>query len=523
MSRTNMALLRVAATLPLLLLPVLAPRPAPAQDAGAGRLAAALAQLDGLAAETLQRTGIPGMAVGVVSRDQVVYLKGFGGREAGTGQAVDADTVFQLASVSKPIASTVVAALVGDGVARWDDRIIAHDPGFQMYDPWVTREVTLRDMFAHRSGLPDHAGDLLEDLGYDRAEVLHRLRYQRPDSSFRSTYNYTNFGLTEAAVAAARAAGESWEDLSAERLYLPLGMTATSSRFADFAAAPNRALLHVLVDGRYVPKYVRQPDAQSPAGGVSSTVRDLAQWMRLQLGGGRVDGRQIITADALAATHVPQIVSNPPKDPAANRAGFYGLGWNVGYDDQGRVRWSHSGGFASGAATAVYLVPAEQLGIVVLTNAAPIGAPEALAATFLDLALEGRVTRDWAAFLAPFFAAMAESPYGHGIDYTQPPPDPRLALPLASYVGTYANDLYGDADVALEGDGLVLRLGPARTAYPLWHYDGDVFAYQPVGENAYSPSGVIFQVGPSQTAGSVTVENLDLNGQGTFTRPPLTR
>ncbi len=201
------------------------------------------------------------MAIGVVSRDEVVYLKGFGVREAGTDQAVDADTVFQLASVSKPIASTVVAALVGDGVVGWDDHIVDHDPTFQMYDPWVTREVTLRDMFAHRSGLPDHAGDLLEDLGYDRTEVLHRLRYQRPDTSFRSTYNYTNFGLTEAAVAAARAAGESWEDLSAERLYRPLGMTATSSRFADFEAAPNHALTHVQVDGRWEPRYVRDPDA----------------------------------------------------------------------------------------------------------------------------------------------------------------------------------------------------------------------------------------------------------------------
>jgi CubicO group peptidase (beta-lactamase class C family) len=458
------------------------------------------------------------LAIAVVAGDAVVYLKGFGVRQAGTQQTVDADTVFQLASVSKPIAATVVAAVVGDGVVTWDDHIVAHDPAFQMYDPWVTREVTLRDMFAHRSGLPDHAGDLLEDLGYDRAQVLHRLRYQRPDSSFRSAYAYTNFGLTEAAGAAAHAVGTTWEDISAQRLYQPLGMAATSSRFVDYQAAPNRALTHVLVDGRYTPRYVRDPDAESPAGGVSSTVRDLAQWLRLQLGGGRVDGRQVVAADALAETHRPQIVSRAPQDPL-DRAGFYGLGWNVGYDGQGRVRWSHSGAFAYGAATAVYVVPAEQLGIVVLTNAAPVGAPEVLAESFLDLALEGRITRDWAALAGPVFAAMNESPYGRGVDYTRPPADRQPPLAAASYVGTYASDLYGDAEVAVEGDGLVVRLGPARMAYPLWHYDRDVFAYQPVGENAYGPSGVTFQLGPSQTASSMTLENFDLHGQGTFTRP----
>jgi CubicO group peptidase (beta-lactamase class C family) len=501
----------------MLVLALLAAGPAPAQEPGGGRVPAAIGQLDALAARELARTGVPGMAIGVVWRDEVVYLKGFGVREAGTAQAVDADTVFQLASVSKPIASTVVAALVGDGVVGWNDRIVDHDPSFQMYDPWVTRQVTLADMFAHRSGLPDHAGDLLEDMGYDRAAVLHRLRYQRPDSSFRAKYDYTNFGLTEAAVAAAMAAGQSWEDLSAARLYQPLGMTATSSRFADFAAAPNRALTHVLVDGRYEARYVREPDAQSPAGGVSSTVRDLAQWLRLQLGEGRIDGRQLIAAEALAPTHRPVILSNPPKDPATDHAGFYGLGWNVGYDN-GRARWSHSGGFASGAATAVYLVPAEQLGIVVLTNAAPIGVPELIAETFLDLALEGRVTRDWVSLIDRGFAAFSVSPYDRGVDFTTPPADARPPLPAASYVGTYTNDLYGAAEVVAAGDDLVLRLGPAPLSFPLRHYDRDVFAYQPTGENAYGLTGLSFLVGPDEVASSFVVDYLDEFKQGTFVR-----
>src|SRR5262249_58921666 len=158
---------------------------------------------------------------------------------------VDADTVFLLASVSKPITSTLMALLVGLGLIDWDDRVIDHDPDFRLYDPWVTRQVTLRDLLCHRSGLPDHGGDLLEDLGYSRAQVLHRLRYLKPASGFRSRYAYTNFGYTAAAVAAARAAGKSWEDLAAAKRHRPLGMKASRSPFGDYPPAKNPARPHL--------------------------------------------------------------------------------------------------------------------------------------------------------------------------------------------------------------------------------------------------------------------------------------
>ncbi len=164
------------------------------------RVAAAIAQLDELAHQTLERTKIPGMAIAVVYADETPYLKGFGTREAGREAPVDANTVFQLASMSKPIASTIVASVAGDGIVTWDSRITDLSPEFHMSTPWVTSQVTLRDMFCHRSGLPEHGGDLLEDLGFDRDDVLFRLRFINPASSFRSTYAYTNFGLTAAAV-----------------------------------------------------------------------------------------------------------------------------------------------------------------------------------------------------------------------------------------------------------------------------------------------------------------------------------
>ncbi|MFF5045092.1 serine hydrolase domain-containing protein, partial [Streptomyces nigra] len=210
----------------------------------------AVSRLDDVVRDAMRRTGVPGIAVGVVHDDKVVYLKGFGLRTAGTKDRVGPDTVFQLASVSKPIASTVVAAAVGEKTVGWDDPVVDHGSGFALKDPWVTRHVTIADLFSHRSGLPDHAGDLLEDLGYDRSYILDHLRYE-PLAPFRAHYAYTNFGLTEAAVATARAAGTSWEKLSTDKLYRPLGMDSTSSSFADYEKADNKAVLHVKTGGTW--------------------------------------------------------------------------------------------------------------------------------------------------------------------------------------------------------------------------------------------------------------------------------
>src|SRR5213083_3077456 len=259
----------------------------------------AVQEVEKLAQKQIDQNAVPGLAIAVVFQDKVVYAKGFGVRDVNTKAPVDADTVFQLASLSKPIGSTVVAELVSEGKITWDSKLSVLDPTFAMFDPWVTREITIRDMYAHRSGLPEHAGDLLEDLGFTRAEILYRLRYQHPGSGFRAHYAYTNFGMTEGGVAAAKGYGLEWEEACKQKLYNPLGMTSTSSRYADFMARRNKALGHVLVDGKWVQKFKRDPDAQSPTGGVSSSVNDLAKWIRLQLADGKFDGKQIVSEKAL--------------------------------------------------------------------------------------------------------------------------------------------------------------------------------------------------------------------------------
>src|SRR5437764_9379854 len=299
--KDNMHITRSVVLVSTLLLVLLVPFCAKAEEkphVTSEQVTRAIQEVEKLAQKQIQENALPGLAIAVVFQDKAVYAKGFGVRDMSTNVSVDADTVFQLASLSKSIGSTVVAELVGEGKITWDSKLSVLDSTFAMFDPWVTREVTIRDMYAQRSGLPEHAGDLLEDIGFSRAEILHRLRYQHPASSFRSHYAYTNFGLTEAALAAAKAYGMGWEDASEQKLYKPLGMTSTSSRYADFVVRPNKALGHVLVDGKWVQKFKRDPDAQSAAGGVSSSVNDVARWMRLQLANGKLDGKQIVDEKA---------------------------------------------------------------------------------------------------------------------------------------------------------------------------------------------------------------------------------
>lgn len=483
------------------------PPPAPRPRISDEQVDAAVRRLDRTVADVMRRTGVPGVSVAVVHDDRVVHLKGYGLRRVGEEGAVGPDTVFQIASLSKPVSSTVVAGVLKDP-ADWDRR--AELPGFALKDPWVTAHVSTADLFSHRSGLPDHAGDLLEDLGYDRSYVLDHLR-QEPLGPFRSSYAYTNFGLTAAAEAVARDHGSSWQKLADDTLFKPAGMTRTSTEFAAFEKAPDRAATHVRNPaGTWSPRFVRDPDAQAPAGGVSSTARDMARWTRLQLAGGTLDGKRIIPEDTLARTHVPAIVTQPVN--ATGTTSFYGLGWNVSYDGAGRARLSHSGAFELGANTNVTMLPLEKLGIVVLTNGAPVGVADAVALDFFDFAEHGEATTDWLPLVASLYTQLDEAGRSP-TDYAKPPSGAQPAGPDSAYTGTYDNPYYGRATVTADpGGGLVLSLGPEPQRYPLTHYDGDVFSFETAGENAVGRTGVTF------ADGTLRVEYLDAEHLGTFTR-----
>ena len=481
---------------------------------GSGRVSAAVGQLDAIITDTMRRTGVPGVAAAVVHRGRLLYADGFGVRDVRTGAPVNTQTVFRLASVSKSLSATVVAGIVGRKQTGWDEPVIGHLPGFALKDPYVTEHVTIADLFSHRSGLPDHAGDLLEDLGYDRQYILRALRLE-PLDPFRAQWIYTNFGLTAAAESAANATGTNWAAIADTLLFAPLAMHDTSFRNADFLRRRDRAAMHVRIDGRWEQKYTRDADPEAPAGGASSNVLDLARWMELLLANGVWNGRAVIDADALGEAHLPRILSSHPSTPAS-RSGFYGCGTNVGYDYSGRLRLNHSGAFSAGASTVYSLLPSEDLGIVVLTNGMPIGLPESISAYFLDLVVAGSFQEDWLELFGDVFAGLYVN---HSVlAGTSKPTHPRPARPDDFYLGTYDNDYYGSIRVVSRSSELHVLIGPHPDDYPLTHWDGDLFALYPTGENAVGISAATFTPDLSGAhAASVTLEYYNKTGRGVFT------
>jgi hypothetical protein len=315
------------------------------------------------------------------------------------------------------------------------------------------------------------------------------------------------------------AAGKSWEDLAEAALFKPAGMTSASYRHADYLAHENRAHIHKrLKDGIWAALYDRDADAEAPAGGASASLNDMLRFLRLQLGKGILDGQKIVDADALAQSHMPQVIPGPPASPAA-RASYYGFGWNISYDDEGRTRIGHSGAFELGTATNITFMPGEDLGIVVLTNGQPFGVAEAVGAAFLDVAQNNKQTVDWVGFMGGIFERMAAAD-APAVDYAKTPAQPKPARDLSAYVGHYGNSYYGPLVVSVRGDGLSMAMGPqARsTTFALSHFDGDTFSFETLGENANGLAGAIFTIGERDKATRVVLDFYDRTGLGTFVR-----
>jgi CubicO group peptidase (beta-lactamase class C family) len=480
-------------------------------------LEAALERLPELIEEDLAESGVPGLAIAVVSEGEVVYTGAFGERDTSTGEPVEEDTVFQIASMSKPLSATVVAKMVSDGDVTWDTPVRELLPGFELNDPYVTERGQIADYFSHRTGLPTGGGDDLEDIGYERDYIFDHLG-MIPLDDFRSTYHYSNFGLTTGAVAAAAAVDLPWEDAAEQLLFEPLGMTSTSAVHDDYLAAENRAVLHARVDGEFEPLYDRNPDAQSPAGGVSSTVGDLAEWLKLVLAEGELDGEAYIESEALLPATAAQVVSSHTSD-VTQRAGHYGYGFNVGSTVGGRVNLNHSGAFTLGGATNTTLVPDLDLGVVVLTNGTPVGLPESVSAQFLDLVQYGELTRDWLPLMSEFFIAVYSAPEGDLAGETAPS-DAAPPAAAAEYAGTYTNDYFGDFVVTADGDTLTGALGPdGGYTFDLEPWDGDTWSFVPTGENA-PPGSLSTATFTREGAGvaSVTLGYFDKWGLGTWVR-----
>jgi CubicO group peptidase (beta-lactamase class C family) len=500
------------------------PPPSPTPSAEPSALAAAerraaatvsvkaiLPRFDALAQDIFARSGVPGAAIAVVAGDGAVYVRCFGVREAGRPEKVDKDTVFQLASVSKSFTSAMLAALVTEHEIAWDDPVEKYWPEFALWEPWVSRHVTFRDLMAQRSGLPEYAGDELEQFGYGRREILRRLRYLPPAAGFRAAYAYQNALPTAAAEAASAATGRSWETLVRTRVLRPLGMGATVLTQRGYLAAPDRASSHALVDGALAVQAPEDDEIFAPAGGVSSTIADMVPYLRMQLNDGALGGARVAGAEALDATHTATTASGQNDEGPTAAA----LGWQTASLD-GRLIVQHGGDFVRGVSALATMVPRDGVGVVVLTNAFPQGhaLTYALTDTLIDLYTKGAVQEDRLVQQQKLAEeAMKGSildPYRHLPG--QPPAGASAPRPRGVYEGVYANDYYGRVTVLRGASaGLKVKLGRGITLrYVPWN--GDTWR-QPESDTAAS-----FTVNGGRAV-RVRIVQLDFRGRdGLFRR-----
>jgi CubicO group peptidase (beta-lactamase class C family) len=290
-----------------------------------------------LANQAINSGNVPGLSIAVVYNGTVRYLQGFGVRSVSSNASVDADTVFQLASVSKPLSSTIVAAIISSSNLTWDSKLNSPTTIAEYSDPWVSQQVTIADGFSHRTGLYGLTGDDLESVGYNISTILSRFQYMQPAGRFRDYYAYSNYGITAAAFAASAYIGQEWTDAAQNYLYGPLNMTDSTSVYSIYQSRTNRAALHIPTGDQNLTNETtptswqvnvpRDPTAEAPAGGATSSARDLAKWLQFQLALGMYDGKQLIDPAVLNNTRVEHAITGV--NAATNLPAFYGLGWNV--------------------------------------------------------------------------------------------------------------------------------------------------------------------------------------------------
>ncbi len=437
------------------------------------------ADWDAEVTRALRAFEVPGMAMAVVKDGRVLLAKGYGVRRLGDPTPVDATTVFQIASNTKAFTTALLAQLVDSGKLAWDDPVTKYLPWFELSDPWVTREFTIRDLVTHRSGLGLGAGDLVWfHSDYSAEDVVRHLRAAKPVTSFRSAYAYDNVLYIAAGLVIEAVTGKRWSDVVRDRIFLPLGMSAAGTDIALMnglrAATP-----HGKVGGRVQVVPIDTIDNTVAAGGIIADVTDIAKWMIARLDSGRLgDGSWLFSARQAAEMWTAQTIlpiGNPPPALAALRANFaaYGLGW-VLRDYRGHKVVTHDGGLA-GMTSRTILVPDQKLGIVMLTNAEqPVYV--ALGFELLDHFF-GAPRTDWITALHDVVAqgeAQGDSvvrAQGAACDTASRP-----SLALTQYAGNYTDALYGDAAITLESDHLVLRFShsPAFVG-DLTHWQYDTF------------------------------------------------
>ncbi len=443
-----------------------------------------LAEIDAYAQKVREEWNVPGMAIAIVKDDKLIFARGYGVREMGKTGKVDENTLFAIASNTKAFTTAALAILIDEGKLKWDDKVSQYLPEFEMYDPYVTRELTVRDLVSHRSGLDTFSGDLLwYETTYTSDEVLRRVRFLKPVSSFRSRYGYQNLMFTAAGEIVERVSGKPWSEFVQERILKPLEMRRTKTSVRDLK--DNYAMPHNESGGKGLRVlHLGNVDAAAAAAGLESSVRDLSNWLRLQLGRGTFEGKQIFkrerSAEMWSAVTPLGVNPFPPKDAPTKMFSAVGLGWFLN-DYRGRKMVSHTGGL-DGMLSQTAMLPEENLGLVVLTNSeAP--AYSIMVNKILDVFLDVAPKRDWSAERLERYKQNKTREAEEDRKLVEArAKNTNPSLSLANYAGKYSGELYGDATVTQENGKLVLRLAPAPNFVAdleHWHYDTFLIRWRP--------------------------------------------
>jgi CubicO group peptidase (beta-lactamase class C family) len=462
---------------------------APAAPAAAAQVASAHGyDLEADVTRVMKTFDVPGIAIAVVKDGKVVAARGFGVRKLGEPARVDGQTVFEIASNSKAFTAAGLAMLVDEGKLSWDDPVTRHLPGFQMHDAYVTREMTVRDLLTHRSGLGLGAGDLLwwPTTNFSTDEIIHKLRYIRPATSFRNSYAYDNLLYIVAGKIIAQKAGKTWGEAMRERILKPVGMTHTTTSLLENAGNPNVSNAHSKINGKIAAvKAMPVPNAVG-AVGINTNAEDIARWMNVLLAGGKLEGKgadgkeaRLFSARQAREMWTPQTpmrITEPKPALAATRPNFfaYGLGFQL-RDYKGQMVAMH-GGALQGFYSKVVLVPGSRLGIAILTNAESSGAMNALQYRLLDQYM-GVAPSDWIKLVADVEHEAHEKELAR-IKKARAARagKSRPSLPLAAYEGEYHDPWYGIASIKQVGGKQVLSFSrtPDLTGQ-LEHFQHDTF------------------------------------------------
>jgi len=494
---------------------------------------APLGGLDDYITAAMEAWEVPGLAIAVVHDGRTVYERGYGVRDVTTGEPVDEHTLFAVGSTSKAFTSAALGMLVDEGRLGWDDRVIDHIPWFEMYDAYATRELTVRDLLTHRSGLA--RGDAVwYSWPHDRNEIIRRVRYLEPTRSFRGAWQYQNLMFLTAGEVVHAVSGSSWDGFVADRIFAPLGMDRSVTSTNALPHMDNVASPHVPVDGMPTPVAHKNIDNVGPAGSIYSSVSQMARWVALHLAKGVHEGRRLLSDSVMSEMHHPQMLiqADAPENGLHSRDAVmnfnaYGLAWWV-LDYRGRKVVDHGGGI-DGMRAHVAFMPEEGVGMVALSNARPNNLIVALMYRVFDHFLtEGAgadgAMRDWSALmLAEVKEGQARAARGRSELEANRAAGTSPSRPLAEYGGAYEEEYHGVVDIVHEGGTLRLSLGGKTTGrLDHWHYD----VFRLVPDNPANPEMfVTFSIGADGAVGVLELAGLapDLRAQSTLGQFPRRR